>query len=575
MSAVRDVVVTGAARFVIALAVAAGMVVAGGTMTARAGEAAPNVAYSELPVGRGAAAAAVEPSTGDVYVTNSASATVSIIDGATKEETIISVGQSPSGIVFNPFNGYFYVAIERENTVVVVDPMTKAIIGGPISVGTFPAGLAVNPATGHVFVANSRSDTVSVIDPTTRSVIVSIPVGQRPVGVTYSLDANRIYVTNNSGASVSVIDGSSGLVVGTIAVGTAPWGIAIDPVTDRVYVANTFSNSVSVIDQSTQTVVGSPIGVGTAPVGVIYYPPTGDLYISNTGSSTVSVIDGASGAVIGSPIAVGRSPLFGAYNPQDSSVYIASIVSNSVSVLGAAPTIASAAPIDGTVGESYMFAVTADAAPSKITFNVSGGQLPKGLSMDAATGVIFGTPTAAGVFSFTVTATNIVGSDAASYVISVGATPSTPTSTGPAITSGSPSEGKTGSTYNHTVTATGTGPIVYAVSGGVLPPGLSLDPVTGVISGTPTSAGAYSLSISATDAAGSDTAQYTIVITADGPAPSSSPITSETGTHGGRLPSTGLEMAHIAGIASLSMSLLLAGILLVLRRRPRPDRICG
>lgn len=57
--------------------------------------------------------------------------------------------------------------------------------------------------------------------------------------------------------------------------------------------------------------------------------------------------------------------------------------------------------------------------------------------------------------------------------------------------------------YNQTVSASGgTAPYTYSVSSGALPTGLSLNPTTGVISGTPMAAGPFSFIITATDANG-------------------------------------------------------------------------
>jgi len=69
------------------------------------------------------------------------------------------------------------------------------------------------------------------------------------------------------------------------------------------------------------------------------------------------------------------------------------------------PAITSGAPITATVGTAYSFAVTATGTPAP-TFALTAGALPAGLSLEEATGVISGTPTAAGSSTFTITAGN-------------------------------------------------------------------------------------------------------------------------------------------------------------------------
>ncbi|RNE58557.1 ice-binding family protein [Cryobacterium tepidiphilum] len=85
------------------------------------------------------------------------------------------------------------------------------------------------------------------------------------------------------------------------------------------------------------------------------------------------------------------------------------------------PLITSAAPPAATVGTAYAFTVTATGTPAPV-FAVTAGRLPAGLSLDAATGAITGTPTAAGTATLTITAGNGVTPDAtATYTIATGA----------------------------------------------------------------------------------------------------------------------------------------------------------
>lgn len=72
------------------------------------------------------------------------------------------------------------------------------------------------------------------------------------------------------------------------------------------------------------------------------------------------------------------------------------------------PTITTESLPNGTVGETYNQTLAADGT-APITWSVTNGSLPTGLSLNGNT--ISGTPTTAGTSTFTVTATNTVGSD--------------------------------------------------------------------------------------------------------------------------------------------------------------------
>ena len=192
---------------------------------------------------------AVSPITGDVYVTNSGSNKVSVIQpGGTLTAptftvlTTIVVGQGPSGVAISPtgtFAGDVYVESSGTGTVSVIGPgntLLTTITGFSLSGGSFP--VAVSSTTGDAYVANSDG-TVSVIQPggtltaPTFTVLSPITVGSSPLAVaanpaTTGTYAGDIYVTNNG--SVSVINPTSKAVVATFAIDGGNWyGIAVAP----------------------------------------------------------------------------------------------------------------------------------------------------------------------------------------------------------------------------------------------------------------------------------------------------------------------------------------------------------
>ncbi len=157
------------------------------------------------------------------------------------------------------------------------------------------------------------------------------------------------------------------------------------------------------------------------------------------------------------------------------------------------------------VGATYSgatLATTGGTAP--ISWEITGGSLPAGLYIDAQTGAVLGTATLSAVSStFTVTAmdsSNPFQTASAQLSITVTGTPLTisPTS----IAAGTAYQNQP---YSYQFQATGgTAPYTWSVSkGSALPPGLSLNPTTGVLSGTPNVPGGYGLyeaSITVTDA---------------------------------------------------------------------------
>ena len=88
--------------------------------------------------------------------------------------------------------------------------------------------------------------------------------------------------------------------------------------------------------------------------------------------------------------------------------------------------------------------------------------------------------------------------------------------TGPALLFSPPPGGEVGVSYSDQLTVTGgTSPFTWSVSSGSLPPGLTLDGSTGLLSGTPTTAGSYAFTVKVTDSSGlSNTEPVTMTVIA-------------------------------------------------------------
>ncbi len=178
----------------------------------------------------------------------------------------------------------------------------------------------------------------------------------------------------------------------------------------------------------------------------------------------------------------------------------------------------------GSVGSSYNQSITASGGTAPYTYAVTSGSLPSGVSLSGG-GLLSGTPAINGTFNFTVTATDdssCTGNRAYSLTI-----------TGcPAITLAPTSlpGGNVGTAYNQTITSSGgTSPYTHAVTSGSLPSGLSLSS-GGAITGTPTTQGNYSFTVTATDATScTGNRAYSVTIC---PAITLSPSTLPNGTAG-------------------------------------------
>ena len=109
----------------------------------------------------------------------------------------------PWDIIYNPANKYIYVTNSGSGTMNIIDSSTNTVIN------TIPVASAFysvyNPANKKIYVPDGPSDEVTIIDSSTNPVIKSIPVGDGPWNVAYNPANKKIYVINNLASTVSII----------------------------------------------------------------------------------------------------------------------------------------------------------------------------------------------------------------------------------------------------------------------------------------------------------------------------------------------------------------------------------
>lgn len=174
-------------------------------------------------------------------------------------------------------------------------------------------------------------------------------------------------------------------------------------------------------------------------------------------------------------------------------------------------TISTSALSDATVGTAYSAALVQSGGTAPFTWNVIDGSLPAGLTLNSSTGIISGTPTTTGTSEFVIRltdATGAVGTTSLSLDVDTSITISTTTLP----------NGTVGTAYSSTLAQLGgSAPLTWSVSSGTLPAGLALNSSTGVISGTPSSAGTSSFTVTLTDSTGAtDTQALSITVGSSG-----------------------------------------------------------
>jgi hypothetical protein len=213
-------------------------------------------------------------------------------------------------------------------------------------------------------------------------------------------------------------------------------------------------------------------------------------------------LDGATGVVGGTPSASGTARVVIA------ATSLTSTATAAITIRVVRPTVVTSDSVRPAAvrGVAYGDTLRVDAEPGSVTWTVTDGALPDGLALDAATGRLAGVPTTVGTARFTATASADGVTGARRFVRRV----RRPTvvvgdSVRPAAV--------VGVAYADTLRAEAEtdAPLGWAVTAGSLPPGLSLDGRTGVVSGVATEAASATFAVTATAGGLSGSRTFTLL----------------------------------------------------------------
>ncbi|MBX7218660.1 MAG: putative Ig domain-containing protein [Blastocatellia bacterium] len=377
--------------------------------------------------------------------------------------------------------------------------------GTPTTTGSFSFTITTTDSTTPTACTGSRGYTVAISCPTISVNPATLPNGTAGTGYSQNLS------------------GSGGTSPYSFAVtsGALPTGLALAPggtLSGTPTATGTFNFTVTATDStpsnppgtnctgtrtySIQVVCGtitvSPTSLPTATAGTAYSQNlTGSGGVSaygfavTTGSLPPGLTLAPSGTLSGTPSQAGAFNF--TVTATDSATPAGCTGSRAYIFQVNCPTVAVTGTLSGgTAGTAYSSSVSATPAGGGYSFAVTAGSLPPGVSL-ASNGMLAGTPSQAGTFNFTVTATG--------FGTCTGSQPFTVTIACPTVTV-SPTnlpDTNQGEAYSQMVSASPNGGNYnFAVTAGALPPGLSLNSSTGVISGAATATGTYPFTITAT-----------------------------------------------------------------------------
>lgn len=433
-------------------------------------------------------------------------------------------------------------SLAADTTGVTYGPVTLFASGGTtpytnwaVTTGTLPAGIIINNLTGVLSGTPTASGTATLTftvtdsaGATATSVSLSLVINAAPTltGVTLPQDTQGIPYSQSIFADAAggtppltfALSGgatlpagltlsNNGLISGTPA--GASIGTFTIVVTDAENVSSapaTFQLTVNQTPSITNTPTTTADDVGHA------YPAFLFKTAGGTGAVTLSVPPGTlppglslvSGTLSGTPTTAGTYTF--TVTATDT---LNATGSESVTItINPGPTVSTTTLTGATQGVPYTAALNATGGTAPYTWSLATGSnpLPLGLSF-SATGLT-GTPSGSGTFTFTVQATDVDAVVSAPQALSLTITPSAPS-----IATTTLPDGASNSFYSFTLSGTGgVTPYSWAQQAGTtLPTGVSLA-ATGVLSGTPTTTGTFTLIVVLSDSS-TPTAQKTAAST--------------------------------------------------------------
>lgn len=334
------------------------------------------------------------------------------------------------------------------------------------------ASVTVSPATNVLLAGQTRQ----------LDIVLKDASGNVLTGRTVTWQSSAITVATVSGGLVTAVASGNATITAT-ETGSGKSGTATISVPVPLTITATGLASGTVGVAYSQTVAASggqtPYAwsvTGTLPAGLTI----------NTSSGTISGTPTAAGTFSFTVVAADAG------TPQQSASKALSITIAAVIV---PLSITTTSLPSGTVGAAYAQFIEATGGQTPYAWSVS-GTLPDGVTINASTGAISGTPTVAATFNFTVTVTDGGSpqqsvSKALSITITAVVAPL-------AITTNSLAGATVGIAYAQSVEATG-GQGAYTWSADGLPPGLSINSSTGSIAGTPSAAGTFNVTVTVKD----------------------------------------------------------------------------
>jgi YVTN family beta-propeller protein len=270
-----------------------------------------------------------------VYVPNSESDTVSVIDPTTfKIISTFPVPRRPQHVVPSWDMKTLYVNSDLGNALTPIDPRTGTP-GPPIPVDD-PYNLYFTPDGTKAIVVPEQLNSLDFRDPHTWQLIKRVPLPcQFPNHMDFTADGRSVVVSCEGSGQLVKVDVVDMVPTGTLKVGPSPQDVRLSPDGSVFYVADQDIGGIEVIDAATLTQIAFiPTGRGTH--GMYPSRDATQLYVSNRLAGTISVISYATRQIVATWPVTGGSPDMGGVSADGTQLWLSGRYNSEIYVIDTA-----------------------------------------------------------------------------------------------------------------------------------------------------------------------------------------------------------------------------------------------
>ncbi len=246
----------------------------------------------------------VNPTTGNVFITNSAASTVSVNSRWGQPLATVQVDEDPYGIGVDPESGRVFSGNR--------DARPGGVTGGDLTAFNDvyvaglngPNGVAVDPVSHRVYVTNRLNGMLSMYDGAQQlynfsyklypNFLGSTNVGGMPWGVAVNPNNGKVYVASFLNGKLYVYNGATLGQMAAIDVGPEATFAAVNTRTGQAFAVSHRNNQVTIVDDATYATTTVASG-GQGAWGLTVNPRLNHLYVGHRDGGLLNVLDGTNG----------------------------------------------------------------------------------------------------------------------------------------------------------------------------------------------------------------------------------------------------------------------------------------